>query len=93
MNMFNHMIFSFFALTFLFMLKKTAAEGVHAKGINIGAIIDMSSRIGKEQRVAMEIAMKDFYGTCNQTLNLHILDSQRDPVCAALAGIYFAGLS
>jgi hypothetical protein len=41
----------------------------------------------------MEIAMKDFYGTGNQTLNLHILDSQRDPVCAALAGIYFAGLS
>nr|XP_034932424.1 glutamate receptor 2.8-like [Populus alba] len=87
MNMFNHMIFSFFALTFLFMLKKTAAEGVHAQGINIGAIIDMSSRIGKEQRVAMEIAMEDFYGTGNQTLFLHIKDSQRDPVCAALAAM------
>ncbi|XP_011010292.1 PREDICTED: glutamate receptor 2.8-like [Populus euphratica] len=87
MNKFNHMIFSFFALTFLFMLKKTAAEGVQAKGINIGAIIDMSSRIGKEQRVAMEIAMEDFYGTGNQTLVLHIRDSQRDPVCAAVAAM------
>ncbi|KAJ6423652.1 hypothetical protein OIU84_024596 [Salix udensis] len=69
------------------MLKKTAAEGVHAEGIVIGAIIDMSSRIGKEQRAAMEIAVEDFNGTGNQTLVLHIKDSQRDPVRAALAAM------
>ncbi|KAJ6751885.1 hypothetical protein OIU85_002315 [Salix viminalis] len=45
----------------------------------------MSSRIGKEQRAAMEIAVEDFNGTGNQTLVLHIKDSQRDPVRAALA--------
>ncbi|KAF9666602.1 hypothetical protein SADUNF_Sadunf16G0245800 [Salix dunnii] len=84
MNRFNHLIFSLFAITFLFMLKKTAADG---EGIIIGAIIDMSSRIGKEQRAAMEIAMEDFNGTGNQTLVLHIKDSQRDPVRAALAAM------
>ncbi|KAJ6314410.1 hypothetical protein OIU78_017978 [Salix suchowensis] len=47
----------------------------------------MSSRIGKEQRAAMEIAVEDFNGTGNQTLVLHIKDSQRDPVRAALAAM------
>ncbi|CAK7350080.1 unnamed protein product [Dovyalis caffra] len=87
MSTFNPIIFSLFALAFLFNLNTTAAaDGVHVKGI-IGAIIDSSSRIGKEQRVAMEIAMEDLYRTRNQTLVLRIKDSQREPIPAALAAM------
>ncbi|PQP93852.1 glutamate receptor 2.8 [Prunus yedoensis var. nudiflora] len=52
----------------------------------IGAIIDNSSRIGKEERVAIEMAVEDFYANRNQRLALHIRNSQReDPLQAALA--------
>ncbi|CAB4277407.1 unnamed protein product [Prunus armeniaca] len=52
----------------------------------IGAIIDNSSRIGKEERVAIEMAVEDFHATGNQRLALHIRNSQReDPLQAALA--------
>lgn len=56
----------------------------------IGAIIDNSSRIGKEERVAIEMAVEDFHATGNQRLALHIRNSQReDPLQAALAGRRF----
>lgn len=55
----------------------------------VGAIIDNSSRVGKEERVAMEMAMEDFYANGNQRLVLQIRHSlQRDPMQAALAGWY-----
>lgn len=61
-------------------------------GVVIGAIIDNSSRVGKEERVAMEMAMEDFYANGNQRLVLQIRHSlQTDPMQAALAGwhVYF----
>lgn len=83
--------FSFLALTLLCTPSAAAEGSTRAKDSNpvkgiIGAIIDESSRIGKEERVAMEIAKEDFYSYSNQSLALHIKDSQGDPVRAALAG-------
>ena len=54
----------------------------------IGAIVDNSSRIGKEESVAMKMALEDFYVKFNQSLVLHIRDSQRQPIQAALEGNY-----
>ncbi|CAK7350077.1 unnamed protein product [Dovyalis caffra] len=59
----------------------------HVNGV-IGAIVDTSSRIGKEEIVAMEIAKEDLYHYQSQTLILHVKDSdQRKPLRAALAAM------
>jgi hypothetical protein len=49
--------------------------------------VDTSSRIGKEEIVAMEVAKEDFYGFGNLTFLL-INDSQKDTIHAALEGNY-----
>ncbi|KAB5521284.1 hypothetical protein DKX38_025603 [Salix brachista] len=52
----------------------------------IGAIVDRSSRIGKEEIVAMEMAREDVYRHFNQNLTLVVKDAdQRNPIRAALA--------
>ncbi|CAL2253912.1 unnamed protein product [Prunus armeniaca] len=51
----------------------------------LGAIVDNSSRIGKEGSVAMQIAVEDFFNKNNQSLDLKIRNSQGDPLQAALA--------
>ncbi|KAK1583861.1 hypothetical protein Q3G72_027700 [Acer saccharum] len=63
-------------------------ENNRVKGI-IGAIVDNTSRVGKEQRVAMEMAVHDFNEySSNQTrllVELQLRNSRRQPVHAALA--------
>ncbi|XP_057955060.1 glutamate receptor 2.1-like [Malania oleifera] len=56
------------------------------KGI-IGAIVDESSHIGKEEKVAMEMAIDDFTCKNNESLVLHIKDSGKEPLRAALSAI------
>jgi len=47
--------------------------------ISIGAIIDVNSRIGKEQRVAMELAAQSYNTTSNNyKLALHFQQPTRD---------------
>ncbi|WKA12035.1 hypothetical protein VitviT2T_029469 [Vitis vinifera] len=72
------------ALILLFSRKGTAEDP--AKGI-IGAIVDHTSRIGKEEKVAMEMAIDDFRLYSNGSLRLHIENSQREPIQAALAAM------
>ncbi|KAF8391283.1 hypothetical protein HHK36_023585 [Tetracentron sinense] len=54
---------------------------------SIGAIIDYSSRIGKEEKVAMEMAIEDFYNTTDHRRVLYVKDSRREPVRAVLAAM------
>ncbi|KAJ0101036.1 hypothetical protein Patl1_04782 [Pistacia atlantica] len=51
----------------------------------VGAIVDQDSRIGKEAKIAMEMAIKDFYEKTNQRFHVRIVNSQNDPVQAAFA--------
>ncbi|KAH7512617.1 hypothetical protein FEM48_Zijuj12G0109900 [Ziziphus jujuba var. spinosa] len=55
----------------------------------VGAILDNSSRAGKEEELAMKMAIEDFhsdyYSSTNQTLILHVINSDGDPMQAALA--------
>ena len=62
------------------------AAGMHVTGI-IGAIADNNSRSGKEEIVAIKMALDDFYHYSNQRFVLHIQNSQGDPLQAALAGL------
>ncbi|XP_077228734.1 glutamate receptor 3.3-like [Tasmannia lanceolata] len=53
---------------------------------NIGAIIDANSHIGREEKIAMEIAIQDFNNSSPTTrLALHISDSSGSPLQAVSA--------
>uniref|UniRef100_F6H1Z0 Glutamate receptor n=1 Tax=Vitis vinifera TaxID=29760 RepID=F6H1Z0_VITVI len=58
----------------------------HSDG-SIGVIVDYGSRVGKEEKVAMELAIDDFYKKTNQRLVLHSRDSQGDPLRARLSAM------
>ncbi|KAK3030272.1 hypothetical protein RJ639_039855 [Escallonia herrerae] len=51
----------------------------------IGAIVDTRNRVGKEAKVAMEMAISDFNRDTNQNLVLHVRNSRGEPIRAALA--------
>ncbi|KAK8646601.1 hypothetical protein V6N13_120381 [Hibiscus sabdariffa] len=58
----------------------------------IGAVIDYSSRVGREQGVAMEIALQDFYpSTCWIQLVLRFKDSQGSSARAASSALELIG--
>lgn len=57
----------------------------------VGAIVDNTSRAGKEEEVALKMAFEDFnsdhYSPTNQTFILHLINSDaRNPMQAAVAG-------
>ncbi|KAA0066787.1 glutamate-gated kainate-type ion channel receptor subunit glur5 [Cucumis melo var. makuwa] len=51
----------------------------------IGVIVDTSSRIGKEEILAMQMAVEDFNSFRNKSFSLVIRDYKNDPNLAALA--------
>ncbi|XP_052177247.1 glutamate receptor 2.8-like [Diospyros lotus] len=57
-------------------------------GGSVGAILDYSSRIGKEEKVAMEMAREDFYSRTNRSIILQLENSHGDPIQAALAATH-----
>ncbi|XP_024024752.1 glutamate receptor 2.4-like [Morus notabilis] len=70
----------FFFRILIFFLLKTSYGAQPAynneKVTNIGAIVDITSRIGKEQKVAMEIAAQNFNNKSkNHKLSLYFQDS------------------
>ena len=58
-------------------------DGVRGK---IGAIVDKNSRIGKEESLAMLMAVEDFNNVNDQNFSFVIKDFKNDPNQAALAG-------
>ncbi|CAL5335997.1 unnamed protein product [Camellia sinensis] len=82
-----------FAFFLVLLVCLTESATPKSESGNIGAIVDnSSSRMGKEAKVAMEIAIHDFntQTTTNQSLilRLHIpiISKQSEPIQAALAG-------
>lgn len=66
----------------------SAAGDEEMKPGTIGAIIDGRTRVGKEVKVAMEMAMDDFFNQTQQKLTLLVKNSHGEPVHAANAGKY-----
>ena len=57
------------------------------KVVNIGVIVDFDSRIGREQKAAMEIAARSFNdSSTNYKLLLNFQDSRREALRAASSG-------
>ena len=77
-------LFSFMA-TILLLPGAASEVGTGHMG-SIGVIVDNSSRIGKEEIVAMKLAIHDFNNKSNRQLDLHVRDSQSDPVLTLLSG-------
>ncbi|KAJ4726395.1 Glutamate receptor [Melia azedarach] len=82
-------LLSFVALVLIFTPKVAAADPENKKQVKgiVGAIVNNSSRIGKEQRIAMEMACEDFNRSSNESLILYIRNSRREPMHAALAAM------
>ncbi|KAL5736445.1 hypothetical protein ACOSQ2_031233 [Xanthoceras sorbifolium] len=83
-------LFSFLALVVLIFATDEQIVAMEMEGKSIiGAIVDNSSRVGKEQRVAMEMAVHDFneYNNQSRLVRLQLRNSWREPVQAALAAI------
>ncbi|KAF8410065.1 hypothetical protein HHK36_002587 [Tetracentron sinense] len=81
------------AVLLLHQSKAIAKEGredgaaTHQFVGTIGAVVDYSSRVGKEQKTAMEIAAQDFYGSTGSKLLLYVRDSYGDSARATSAAI------
>ncbi|XP_038898557.1 glutamate receptor 2.8-like [Benincasa hispida] len=83
-------LFSFFLFALIVSRKHGTERNASATLVNggkcrIGAIVDLSSRIGKEEILAMHMAIEEFNSLSNQNFSLIIRDSRSDPNLAALA--------
>ncbi|RVW42942.1 Glutamate receptor 2.7 [Vitis vinifera] len=78
-------------MAWVLLLSPAAAAADHGgtshSNDSIGVIVDYGSRVGKEEKVAMELAIDDFYKKTNQRLVLHSRDSQGDPLRARISAM------
>ncbi|WOG91775.1 hypothetical protein DCAR_0311026 [Daucus carota subsp. sativus] len=78
-----------FSCVFIYLLVSSfcnAASGNHAKLHAVGGIVDYSSVTGKQQKIAMEMAIVDYHAQVRQLhprVVLHVMDSRKDPLRAA----------
>lgn len=80
-------LFSVLISTLLIFSNGVEAEIRTNKVTNIGAIIDVNSRIGKEEKTALEMAVQDFNDiSTNHELSLHFRHPGGDPLQVAYAG-------
>jgi len=83
------MIWLFYLLISLGLISGYQNEATNAnnKVISIGAIIDVNSRIGKEQQVALDIAAQSYNSTSRTyKLALYFRNSTKDPLRAITLG-------
>ncbi|XWS15812.1 hypothetical protein CRYUN_Cryun34aG0033700 [Craigia yunnanensis] len=85
----SYLLFPLLIASFVLVLIH-GAEAANIKNvaeIRIGAIIDANSRMGKEEKTALEIAVGNFNknNSRNQKLSLYFQDPGREPYKAALA--------
>ena len=71
--------------------KCSSALTTGAVAARIGGVVDYTTRIGKEQKLAMEIALEDYINNFDSSitcfkLDLLIKDSQGNPARAAASG-------
>ncbi|XP_065875130.1 glutamate receptor 2.8-like [Euphorbia lathyris] len=80
----------------VFSANFTFSDGVHMKNhegnnsiTNIGGVVDSSSRVGREEKIAMDIAAQDFYNSTGNNLSLHTLDLSMNSAPPAFAASNF----
>ncbi|XP_059638937.1 glutamate receptor 2.9-like [Cornus florida] len=73
-------------ISFLLILSHGSIAEADKVTLHIGAIIDVDSRIGKEQKIAMNIALQNFNKKSKfHKLSLHLRNSGSDPIRSAYA--------
>lgn len=80
---------SLLILLFVFSISVciVSVSGTGNETIDIGAIIDLNSRAGKEHKVALELAVQKFNDhSRNQHFSIHFRNVSMDPVQAVFAG-------
>ncbi|WOG98608.1 hypothetical protein DCAR_0417952 [Daucus carota subsp. sativus] len=78
MNMIPSCIFC----TVLVLLSLQQTTSTH---VTVGAVIDGTSRAGKEANVSLQIALEDISRKADQRLVLHIINSRGEPALASLS--------
>jgi hypothetical protein len=97
------LLFFFLVLPLLLESKAKAIEAgdncsliTHQITGKIGGVINYSSRLGKEQKVAMEMAVEDYFrSSCSKQLTLQLEDSGGDSsrVASASKALYLCLLT
>lgn len=89
---------SFFLVLLLFV-SSVKANGTEEKcqvtqqiTARIGCVIDLSSRVGKEQKIAMEMAVQDLFKSTCAKVDLHLKDSQGNSARATAAGKFIVAV-
>ena len=87
MNSNRNLLLLFAAFSSILFLN--SFPGVNGTNIDVGAILDVNSQVGKQQKAAMEIAAQSFNNySSSLNISLHFRDSLRNPLQAASAGEY-----
>lgn len=58
----------------------------------IGAIVDTTIKAGKQEKLAIGMAVEDFYSSTGHKPLLHVRDSEGNPVQAAWEGEFWSSL-
>lgn len=77
------------SIVLLLLLGAISSQSKHTKPQfkgTIGAIIDSTSRAGKQEKLAIEMAVEDFSNSTGHKPLLHVRDSKGSPVQAAWDG-------
>ncbi|KAK3039920.1 hypothetical protein RJ639_027755 [Escallonia herrerae] len=78
--------FPFLLISFLLILYHAPNLAADARTINIGAILDVGSRAGKEQKAALTVAVRNFNGNSEKhKLAIHFVNSTGEPLQATYA--------
>lgn len=76
-----------FLFLFIFVILPSTLTASEDVKLSVGAILDYTMLVGKEEKVAMEMAVADSKAASHhQGIALHILDSCGDPIRAAASG-------
>ena len=68
------------------MLVLLSLQQTTSTQVTVGAVIDGTSRAGKEANVSLQIALEDISRKADQRLVLHIINSRGEPALASLSG-------
>ncbi|KAK3039915.1 hypothetical protein RJ639_027750 [Escallonia herrerae] len=78
--------FPFLLISFLLMLFHATNVTADASTIDIGAILDVDSRAGKEQKTALTVAVSNFNRNSEKhKLAIHFVNSTGEPLQATYA--------
>lgn len=77
----------FFSHVFQDAVTLTFASIDRDDDVSLGAIIDSTSRAGKEEKIGIEMAIEDYYNSTGFKPMLHVRDSGGDPLEAFYMGM------